>query len=175
MKGHLLQTIILLTSLLLPSCKRSWVDVTIDERIQMSFPGQPILTETKEASEFGSYTKKAYFYKPTDILDENEGYQFASTELPPKYNLTLQQVFDDFTNQEVILLGGKLISKNNTVFKGVPACETLIDIRNGEFRIKTLLFISQRTVYNIGVITEKSKLFNTDVNKFINSFKYYPN
>jgi hypothetical protein len=160
---------------MLCSCQKDWVAVKIDEDYQALFPGQPTYKETTQSSKFGDYIKRDWQYAASIATDdnptENPAYTISISQMPLRYDLSSEQTFDEFANQEIALLGGQLVSKKSMTFKGASACELLIDFRGGEYRVKTVLFVNNRKIYNMGVVTEKKNLFNTDINKFINSVR----
>lgn len=158
-------------SLLLTSCEEAWTSVRISENCAVSFPGEPVSSEKQETSRYGTYVKHVYSLLTPPRSNENEGYVCYWTEMPAAYTLTVpdQEKFSELISQEADLLGGRVVSTEPLRVGGNLACDARIDFRGGEYRVTTRYVVYGRFLYAAFVITEKNKIFNPAVKRFLNS------
>lgn len=158
-------------SLLLTSCEEAWTSVRISENCTVSFPSEPVSSEKQETSRYGTYVKHVYSLLTPPRGSDNEGYVCYWTEMPASYTLTVpdQEKFSEVISQEADLLGGRVVSTEPLRVGGNLACDARIDFRGGEYRVTTRYIVHGRLLYEAFVITEKDKLFNPSIKRFLNS------
>ena len=147
---------------------------------QIEFPKEPVSQPQMTNSEIGELKINLFICDESENKnDSNLVYLTGSTVYPDSIvkiiNSDKTGVLNDFFRKSVdgTVTGskGKLLSEKVIEIDNYPGREIKVDLMEGQAVIKMRLYLVKNKLYIIEIITETSKVPNTSIDRFIDSFK----
>ena len=154
---------------------QEWIEFRNDSiGFKIDSPMPLAFNKTSAMTDMGNLNVNAFGYVPTDSK-ENLVYQVIIIEYPedsfPEDSLTFKaDILKSLVNQSTEEPGSELVYKEETYSYGEDIIQWRIH-SNNKISIKSRAFIKGDRVIIIQVMTKIDKSLNTDIDKFMDSFR----
>jgi hypothetical protein len=140
-----------------------------DSEFRVSFPGNPIASQTSEtATEGGS---KFVSYKLAVSPAQGVLYALVWWENPAQKDKATDELFADFRNWNIKVLHGKIVSEKEGDFQGYPAKDTML-AAHGQLVVNRVIRVGPR-VYSLWVSDSAWHMGRGDVKRFFSSLSLH--
>jgi hypothetical protein len=140
-----------------------------DSQFRISFPGNPIASQTSEtAIEGGS---KFVSYRLAVSPAHGVVYALSWWENPAQRDKSTDELFADFSNCNIKAMHAKTVSEKRVEVEGHPAQDTLL-AANGQLVVNRVIRVGPR-IYSLWVFDSSWHLGRGDVKRFFNSLSLH--
>lgn len=154
-------------TLLISSTWTSYKDV--NGKFEILTPMTPTLKTFNVNTEYGLIESKAL----TMFSESNKNqYLFGYADYPLKESNSIDDFFNSRITGSVDNVHGKLLNVENIKHKNYPGRKIRVIWKNGELINNVIFYLIKKRLYYLQVTTSINNDFNTDIYKFLKSFKY---
>ena len=140
-----------------------------DSQFRISFPGTPIASQTSESAIEGG--SKFVSYRLAVSPAHGVVYALSWWENPAQRDKSTDELFADFSNCNINVFHGKIVSEKNVDVHGYPAKDTLL-VANGQLVVNRVIRVGPR-LYSLWVFDSSWHLRRGDVKRFFNSLSLH--
>ena len=145
-------------------------------KFKIQFPGQPEKQSQVINSAVGELNMNIYLYDASKEKGDNYVYMVNFTDYPDTLvnsdsTAILKTFYRNSIDGMVNNVHGKLLTETMVNYEKYSGREVRIEMKERGAIITSRMFLIKNRIYIIEVITSTDKDFNTDIKKFLDSFK----
>ncbi|MBU3658779.1 MAG: hypothetical protein FGM14_02835 [Flavobacteriales bacterium] len=141
----------------------------VEGRFEILIPMTPTIKTYKVSSEYGMIESKALIMFSESSKNQ---YLFGYADYPLKESDNLDDFFYSRIMGSVDNVHGKLLNEEIIKYKNYPGRKIRVLWKNGELVNNAIFYLINKRLFYLQVTTSTSNDFNSDIYKFLNSFKH---